>query len=322
MNDKKLSPEIFQQLDAYFSKRVSENIENFLRNNKKNILEKNRLSPEKKAENEKRILQEIARVASGAPISKPSIDVIWASTGNIAAPDSSQKSEGWSVNTPPESYFFNYLFNLIEQYLLYINQRGICEWDSTTEYPLFAYTVASDGNVYQSIIANNTANDPTTNDTAWQQLVSPTAYTAVIQQGVAQAIPLSSGVEIKIDYDNAIHDFFALYNSNGGFTIKKAGLYFVGALCKTVSGVGAPVDAFFHTRLYKNNVANYLGNTTLIPAGKADITVSCGAVIQLAKNDVLENHVLLVPQTGSSFQNISIGGDNSTNYFYLNYLGV
>ena len=100
-----------------------------------------------------------------AIVNKPDMNYgIWAENGNTETPSSEKIQEGWVVEKPLNEYM-NWLQNRQDRMLQYINERGIPEWDSRTQYPLDAF-VARSGVIYKAI-SPNTDNDPTLHTTIW-----------------------------------------------------------------------------------------------------------------------------------------------------------
>lgn len=98
-------------------------------------------------------------------LNKPDMNYgIWAEGGNIEIPSSEKVEEGWVVEKPLNETM-NWLQNRQDRMLQYINERGIPEWDSRTQYPLDAF-VARSGVIYKAI-SPNTDNDPTLHTTIW-----------------------------------------------------------------------------------------------------------------------------------------------------------
>ncbi|ATN92790.1 putative tail fiber protein [Pseudomonas phage PPSC2] len=102
-------------------------------------------------------------------ISKPSgLNNIWAEGGTKIDPGTSKYNIGWVVQLPPYEYQ-NYIDNRQDRALAHINQHGIPEWDSTTEYQgNLSYTQASNGMIYKCT-QTNTNKDPasTLNNDYW-----------------------------------------------------------------------------------------------------------------------------------------------------------
>lgn len=90
---------------------------------------------------------------------------VWAEGGNIEIPSSEKVEEGWVIEKPLNETM-NWLQNRQDRMLQYINERGIPEWDSRTQYPLDAH-VARSGTVYKSL-SPNTDKDPTLHTSIWQ----------------------------------------------------------------------------------------------------------------------------------------------------------
>ena len=90
---------------------------------------------------------------------------VWAEGGNIEIPSSEKVEEGWVVEKPLNEQM-NWLQNRQDRMLQYLNQRGIPEWDSRTEYPIHAY-VSRAGTLYQAL-SQNTDRDPTLHQAIWK----------------------------------------------------------------------------------------------------------------------------------------------------------
>lgn len=98
-------------------------------------------------------------------LNKPDMNYgVWAEGGNIEIPSSEKVEEGWVIEKPLNETM-NWLQNRQDRMLQYINERGIPEWDSRTQYPLDAF-VARSGVIYKAI-SPNTDNDPTLHTTIW-----------------------------------------------------------------------------------------------------------------------------------------------------------
>ena len=98
-------------------------------------------------------------------LNKPDMNYgVWAEGGNIEIPSSEKVEEGWVIEKPLNETM-NWLQNRQDRMLQYINERGIPEWDSRTQYPLDAY-VARSGVIYKAI-SPNTDNDPTLHTDIW-----------------------------------------------------------------------------------------------------------------------------------------------------------
>lgn len=84
-------------------------------------------------------------------ILKPSnLSLTWAQGGDILNPGDTKYATGWGVEIPPRQWF-NYLDNRQDESIAHINQRGIAQWDSTTEYQgVKSYVQGSNGTVYRS----------------------------------------------------------------------------------------------------------------------------------------------------------------------------
>lgn len=95
------------------------------------------------------------------------INYVWASAGDKIKPTLQKVQLGW-VQEIPTLQNFNWLDSRQDQYIAYINQHGIPEWDADTSY----YTGRSyvqdtvDGTVWRAL-TDNTNKNPTTNASDW-----------------------------------------------------------------------------------------------------------------------------------------------------------
>lgn len=100
-----------------------------------------------------------------AIVNKPNMNYgVWAEGGNIEIPSSEKVEQGWIIEKPLNETM-NWLQNRQDKMLQYINQRGIPEWDTTTEYPINSF-VARGGVIYQALSQNQDV-DPTLNQDIW-----------------------------------------------------------------------------------------------------------------------------------------------------------
>lgn len=99
-------------------------------------------------------------------IVKQSMADIWASAGDIVAPDSVKINNGWDVEVVPRQYW-NWMQNRTDSNLAYLFQHGIPAWDSSVEYIVNNAYVQLNGVVYQAILTGTNKN-PTTQPTYWK----------------------------------------------------------------------------------------------------------------------------------------------------------
>lgn len=106
-----------------------------------------------------------------AEISKPdNLSLIWASGGDVLDPGNTKYSQGWEIEIPPRQWF-NFYQNRVDTAIAHVNQHGIPQWDSATEYRANkSYAKGSDGIIYKAV-TTNTNIDPTTDlGTNWTAL--------------------------------------------------------------------------------------------------------------------------------------------------------
>lgn len=83
---------------------------------------------------------------------------IWAVAGDVVAPDDSKIRQGWGVEVVPRQWW-NWFENRQDNNIAYILQKGIPEWDATTEYVINKSYVQRNGTIYKAT-ATSTNSDP------------------------------------------------------------------------------------------------------------------------------------------------------------------
>lgn len=100
---------------------------------------------------------------------KPSdINNLWAESGSKTAPSGSKRSQGWVAEKPSFQNMNSeqYRKDLISAY---INQRGIVEWDNTTEYVADkSHIVGSNGYLYKARTTNTNVDPITDSGVNWK----------------------------------------------------------------------------------------------------------------------------------------------------------
>ena len=148
-------------------------------------------------------------------LNKPDMNYgVWAEGGNIEIPSSEKVEEGWVIEKPLNETM-NWLQNRQDRMLQYINERGIPEWDSRTQYPLDAF-VARSGIIYKAV-SPNTDDDPTLHTTIWN--IAFVSYADFVDYAekidsiendegylglyVSKSEPVMTGVAKGISYNNS-----------------------------------------------------------------------------------------------------------------------
>ena len=100
-------------------------------------------------------------------VNKPDINYgIWASNGDVAVP-SSEKVEIGHIVEKPKKEIVNWIENRQDQFMAYLNQVGVSEWDSKTTYKANVSFVNRSGTVYKAK-SQNIDKDPTLNQDIWE----------------------------------------------------------------------------------------------------------------------------------------------------------
>ena len=188
-------------------------------------------------------------------LNKPDMNYgVWAEGGNIEIPSSEKVDEGWVVEKPLNETM-NWLQNRQDRMLQYINERGIPEWDSRTQYPLDAY-VARSGTIYKAI-SPNTDNDPTLNTTIWN--IAFVSYSDFVDYAekidsiendegylglyVSKANPVMDAPSKGIAYNNKTSDTGLSFNEDVAVINKQ------GVSVAEFSGGNNPKDVVTHEQL-------------------------------------------------------------------------
>lgn len=188
-------------------------------------------------------------------LNKPDMNYgVWAEGGNIEIPSSEKVEEGWVVEKPLNETM-NWLQNRQDRMLQYINERGIPEWDSRTQYPLDAF-VARSGVVYKAV-SPNTDNDPTLNTAIWN--IAFVSYSDFIDYAekidsiendegylslyVSKANPVMDAPSKGVSYNNKTSDTGLSFNEDVAVINKQ------GVSVAEFSGGTNPKDVVTHEQL-------------------------------------------------------------------------
>lgn len=98
-------------------------------------------------------------------IIKVSMEDIWAIGGDRVPPESEKVKTGWGIELVPRQWL-NWIAYRQDNNIAYLMQKGIPEWDATTEYLANKSYVQHDNIVYKSLIGS-TGKNPITNPTMW-----------------------------------------------------------------------------------------------------------------------------------------------------------
>lgn len=100
-------------------------------------------------------------------IIKQDMSDIWASSGDVTAPDSAKIATGWVVEAVPRQWW-NWFENRQDTNIAYMLQKGIPEWDIVTEY-LTNKSYVQRNNVVYKCTATNTGLDPAITPANWDK---------------------------------------------------------------------------------------------------------------------------------------------------------
>jgi hypothetical protein len=109
---------------------------------------------------------------------KPDVNKVWAETGSKSAPTDAKISQGWIAEIPTFQQE-NFVQNRQDQFIAHINQHGLPQWDSLTEYRTNkSYVLGSDGLIYKCKLTHTNKDPVTASDTAtyWNVAFDPSGF--------------------------------------------------------------------------------------------------------------------------------------------------
>lgn len=98
-------------------------------------------------------------------MTKPSDLPIWNTTkANVVEPNQNHKDQGWlipaGVPEKPPLQYFNHWQNNVYEWIEAVNNLGILNYDSVTDYVIGAFVLGSDTKLYQAKIVNGASSTP------------------------------------------------------------------------------------------------------------------------------------------------------------------
>lgn len=102
-----------------------------------------------------------------ADILKQDMTYLWASSGDVQSPTTDKIQTGWAVETVPRQWW-NWFENRQDTNIAYLLQKGLPEWDSTTEYQQNKSFVNRSGVIYRALLTGSNQ-DPITATTYWSK---------------------------------------------------------------------------------------------------------------------------------------------------------
>lgn len=204
--------------------------------------------------------------------SKPNINVAWAQTGNVIAPNDVRITGGWQLEKPPYQTA-NFVENRQDTFLKHVNEMGIPVWDAITSYSLNSLTAGTDGNIYQSLSSTNVNNNPITSPTQWIQFAH---YPVGFQAYLSANQPLPAGVNTKVAANTIAFQFGGLFYDTTNYRYKPLipGIYQIISqfqMSPVITGTNMSIG------IYKNSAANaILGSTSGVSPGSGDCIITSG----------------------------------------------
>lgn len=211
---------------------------------------------------------------------------IWAALGDVETPTDVKMETGW-VAEVPKAQVENWVQNRQDAFNAHVNERGIAEWDATTDYIANkSYVQGSNGNLYKSV--QNTGpttvvQDPTTDTvgTYWALAFSPYVHTHPIASIVGLQAALDSKQAVLVSGNN-------IKTVNGNSILGSGDITLPIGEVNTASNVGVGAGVF------KEKVGGDLTFKSLVGVDGIDI-VSTGDEIQISASGGGSTGILVFP---------------------------
>lgn len=221
-------------------------------------------------------------------IQKPDMSKQWANSGNKTPPADSLINSGWLAGQIPLESDFNYIDARQDQGLAYVLQKGIAEWDNSTEYQANKSYVQYGGKVYKCI-QTGTNKQPDTQSAYWRD-----------EKGILPSHTISSFISTGVE-DGVLIIFSGINNPADG-----GGGLFRYSFSSTSTADG--MNVFAPTgggRLHRVETASVdVRGAGAVADGVADNTTAIGRVYSTGTDVELANGVYKVLNS-SAFPDIS-----------------
>lgn len=222
-----------------------------------------------------------------AEVNKPDFSYQWASGGSIVTPSNVKMQTGWTAEVPPFQWE-NYLQNRQDNAILHLFQKGISEWDATSNYyfttsGVRSYVQGGNGKVYVAV-ADSVGQNPVT-DTSnayWVEAFSSSTESVTFTTTGSTPTLVLTPAPAAVSYVNN-QRFRVKFNSNstGSDTINVSGLGPKGL--KQYAAGGTKVAAVFST----NQLADIQYDGTdfvVLNQVVSAATTAIQGIVQLATN--------------------------------------
>lgn len=195
---------------------------------------------------------------------------IWAALGDVETPTDAKMETGW-VAEVPKAQVENWVQNRQDAFNAHVNERGIAEWDATTDYLANkSYVQGSNGNIYKAVQntgPSTVVQDPTTDTvgTYWALAFSPYVHT----HQIANIIGLQAALDAKQD---TLVSGTNIKTVNGNSLLGAGDITLALGEVNTASNVGTGVG------LYKEKVGVDLSFKSLVAGAGIAITSGTNAI--------------------------------------------
>ncbi len=145
-----------------------------------------------------------------AEINRPDMTNLWASDGAVIAPSGSKIQQGWTAEIPPHQWE-NFVQNRQDEALAYLMQKGVPEWDASTEYQVGRSFVQFNGVIYKSKTLN-TNKQPDVSPTDWENYADSLGVTGKAEKsttitagnGLSGGGDLSANRTLNVTYGTTV----------------------------------------------------------------------------------------------------------------------
>lgn len=147
-----------------------------------------------------------------------SLDEVWASAGTIVDPGVDKVELGWEAEIPPYQYF-NYIMNKYSEMLQHVNQYGVPEWDSLTEYQPGAWVLHSAIMYVLDSESTSTGEEPGVSGDWVVLLLDSTSSTSITQAATPNSVKtVQDTVDVNTDSIATLDAEAAKVDENNEFT--------------------------------------------------------------------------------------------------------
>lgn len=137
-------------------------------------------------------------------LSRPTnLESVWASQGNLSAPDQEKILEGW-IEEIPLNIIANWIENRQDKAILYLFQNGIAEWHPSTEYP--KNCLVRQGDVFYKSIESSKGAPPAETPIAWRIAFDDYGSASDVMKLLQELIDIEGKLPLYVSKKNPVMD--------------------------------------------------------------------------------------------------------------------